>query len=64
MKNKTKLKFDRFYFYNRWADKSFMRPSNWTYFGVLVRWAGFDSMCYRICFFGLELSIWFEEKQS
>jgi hypothetical protein len=63
MKKKRKLYYKRFHFYNRWVDKRYLRPSNWTYLGVLQRWASYDSMCYKICLFGLEFSFWFEEKE-
>lgn len=62
MKRKFKHTFDRIYFYNRWLDKDYMRPGDWTIIGIHVRWASYDSYCYRVCFFGVEVHAWFDRK--
>jgi hypothetical protein len=61
MKN-TKITYDRVYFFNRWKQRKYSRPCDWTVFGLAVWWSSPESYCYRLCFFGLELKIWFKRE--
>lgn len=55
------MKLSRVYFYNRWRQRKYSRPSDWVFIGVSTRWASPDDMCYRLSFFGFEISFWFEK---
>lgn len=39
--------------------KKYSRNCDWTIVGLHKRWASWDSYCYKLCFFGLEVSFWF-----
>lgn len=60
--SKWKITFDRFMVLNRWTLKPYSRNCNWTIIGVQKWWAGPKAFCYKICFFGFELQIWFERQ--
>lgn len=59
MKKDYIIKFDRISIHNRWKQKKYARQCNWTVFGFQVWWAGFQNYCYKICFFGFDIQIWF-----
>ncbi len=58
--NKTKTKFHRITFYNRWKSERIFRQTDWTIIG-LSRW-GFSpyDFCISISFIGFDLKIWFK----
>lgn len=53
-------KFDRIFFYNRWAMHKFGRPCDWTIIGISERWGGPSEYSYNFCFFGFQMSVWFK----
>ena len=61
---KTKFKFERFYFLNRWKQPKYARNENWVIFGIYKWWCSWDSFCYMIGFFGFEMRIWFKAKKG
>lgn len=56
---KYKIKFDRINFSNRWKQSRIGRGSDWTIIGISEWWCSPTEFCYKICFFGLDLKIWF-----
>ena len=58
MKN-TKIRYDRFYFFNRWKQRKYSRPCDWTIIGISIGWSNPNDFCYRLSFFGFELIFWF-----
>ncbi len=53
------MAFRRIYFNNRWARPVYARSCDWTMIGISQWWSGPDDMCYKICFFGFDIQIWF-----
>ena len=62
MAKKTKTKFDRVYFQNRWKERKYLRPCDWVILGLSIWWAGPNDYCYKLSFFGLELKFWFNRE--
>lgn len=54
-----KIKLDRLSFFNRWKMRKTSRPCDWTILGFSKWWFGPESFCYKLCFFGFEVKIWF-----
>jgi len=54
-----KTKFERISFINRWLHK-YGRESDWIIIGVSKWWWGWEGYCYKCCFFGLEMKLWFK----
>lgn len=60
---KSKFKFERFYFLNRWKQPSYARNDNWVIIGIYKWWSSPYSFCYMIGLFGLEVRFWFKESE-
>jgi hypothetical protein len=63
--SKTKkeiIKFDRLGLSNRWQQRKHSRTCNWTIIGISEWWFGPQDFCYKICFFGIDLHIWFKRE--
>jgi hypothetical protein len=58
MKKET-IKYERIYFKNRWKEHKYSRNCDWTIIGVSKWWCSPYNFCYKLCFFGLEVHIWF-----
>lgn len=56
----TTTKFERIAFLNRWKLKKYSRNCDWTIIGISVWWSSPESYCYKFCFFGFEVNLWFE----
>lgn len=54
-----KVSFDEITFYNRWKQHPYSRNCDWTIIGISTWWVDPTRYCYKVCFFGLELKIWF-----
>lgn len=59
MEGNYRIRFDEIVFSNRWRRKKYSRDGTWVIFGVQKWWAGPRDFCYKFCFFGLELHLWF-----
>ena len=47
-------------FYNRWRER--YPNDDWTIIGISKWWSSPESYCYKFCFFGIEVRIWFKRK--
>ena len=59
---KEKITFERLFLNNRWKQKEYSRNCNWTIIGIHKHWAGPSSFCYKLCFFGIDIHIWFNRE--
>jgi len=59
---KEKIRFERISLVNRWKQRSYSRNGDWVIVGIHQRYASYDSFCIKLCFFGLDLQIWFKKK--
>ncbi len=57
---KTKIRFRRMVLMNRWK-RAYGRSGDWVIIGIQQWWASPDSFCYKLCFFGFDLQIWFKK---
>ena len=59
---KKKWLFDKITFRNRWLLPNYMRPSDWTIFGLGQWWSCYENMNYHFSFFGFDVIIWFKRR--
>lgn len=57
MRQKPKVKLRRINLINRWKDRY---KGDWVIFGLQIWWAGPEDFCYKLCFLGFDLQIWFK----
>jgi len=58
---KDKVKFERISFLNRWKQKKYSRQCDWVIIGVQQWYSSWESYCYKLCFFGFDVHIWFKK---
>ena len=61
MKRNFTTKFERCILVNRWKEKKYSRNCDWVIIGIQQWHSGPDGFCYKLCFFGIDLHIWFEK---
>lgn len=59
---KYRVNFDRLRLTNRWKTPRYSRLSNWTIIGISERWSDPENFCFKFCFFGLDLNVWFRRE--
>lgn len=58
MTNKTKFKYDKTYFTNRWRERH--PHCDWVIIGLSKRWFSPFEYSYKISFFGFDAMLWFK----
>ena len=57
----TTTKIRRIAFLNRWKRNKYARNCDWTILGISVWYADPENYCYKFCFIGFDMNIWFEK---
>lgn len=55
-------KFERLFVKNRFKEKKSRKDGDRVIFGVQKWWSSPDEYCYKFCFFGLEIHVWFKRR--
>lgn len=58
MQQKEVIYFERIAVANRWKQRRYSRSCDWVVFGIATRWAGPESFCWKLCFFGIDIQVW------
>ena len=56
-----KFKLSNIWFINRWKLKPYSRNGDWVIIGFSKWWSSPNDYCYKLCFFGFDVQIWFRK---
>jgi hypothetical protein len=61
MKRNFTTKYEGLSLINRWKQKKHSRNCDWVIFGIQEWYSSPYDFCIKLCFFGIDLHIWFEK---
>lgn len=60
MTESKKYKLNNVIVHNRWKVRKRSRNENWVIIGLMKSCLNHNEYCYKLCFIGLELQLWFD----